>query len=114
MTQYIIPIKEPTMFHFYAYHKKSKQLMLLTPKQAQILNNFSDVFLQAQKDFLKTHGRRWTPSDPFPLPESFNMEAYDKVAKFVNLQHAVRNTLFNILRVDVSKEDFGDRLIRRF
>ena len=102
------------MFHFYAYSKTSKQFMLLTPAQAKIVNDFTDIFFEAQEHFVETYGRPWTGSEPIKFREGFDMEKYNKVASFLNHQHAIRNFIFKILKIDVSKEIFDDYLIRRF
>jgi hypothetical protein len=102
------------MFHFYVYHKDSKQLMLLTPKQAEIVNEFNDIFIEAQKEFVRVFGRPWTPDDHINIPPLFDMKKYNRTAGILNKQHAIRNKLFDILKIDVSNEEFDDRLIRKF
>ncbi len=101
-------------FHFYVYHPDSKQLMLMTAKQAKILNEFNDIFIDAQKEFERMYGRRWTYSDPFIVPPLFDMKAYDRTVRFINPQHTIRNKLFDLFKVDVSNEEFDNHLTRKF
>lgn len=108
------------MFHVYTYGRESIQFLILTPKQAQTLNDFTECFIRSQKIFLEEHGYRWDPTtDPtialyVPDDNPKLLERYDKVATFCNRQHAIRNRIFSLLRLDVSKEEFDENLVKRF
>jgi hypothetical protein len=106
------------MIHVYTYGRGSRQFLILTEKQADLINLFTRAFFEAQKHFLEKEGRRWTPSDPI----SFNgktmsrrkMNKYNKLVYWLNLQHKIRNWLFTLFHIDVSNEDMDDYLIKRF
>lgn len=108
------------MFHVYTFGKKSIQFLILTPKQAQTMNDFTECFLRSQEHYLNEKGYRWDPTkDPtltmlIPDSDPQLMERYNKLATFCNRQHAIRNRIFSILRINVSKEELDDDLVKRF
>lgn len=107
------------MFHVYTFGTGSKQFLIMTPEQADLMNRFTDAFFEAQDRFKKTYGRRWEPSDAISFDSDLfsreDMRAYDElVMKNLNRQHAIRNKLFTILRVNVREEELDDYLVKRF
>lgn len=106
------------MFHAYTYGKDSKQFMILTPTQADLLDRFTDAFQLAQEEFLKEHGRHWTPDEPlmFPFSKTFTQEdldTYNALTYRLNRQHKIRNKIFNLLRIDCRDEEFDTYLLKR-
>lgn len=113
------------MFHYYTFGRKSKQFLILTPKQADLVNRFTNSFFLAQENFLKENNRRWDPAvlnEPISIPmgrsdlirDREEMDEYNRLTKILNLQHKIRNRMFTLFRVDVSNEDIDDFLIKRF
>lgn len=106
------------MFHVYTFGRESKQFLILTPKQAETINFFTDRFFEAQEHFLEKHGRRWTPDEPieFLMNDSRRkkLDQYNKLVPKLNFQHKIRNRVFSTLRINVSTEDLDDYLVKRF
>jgi len=104
------------MFHVYTYGRESIQFMILTPKQAKLVNEFTCKFFEAQDVFRNTYGRQWTPNDNLVFETSYaeNLNKYNKLATWLDRQHGIRNRLFSLLRIDVSKEEPSDFLRMRF
>lgn len=105
------------MFHAYTFGRGSRQFLILTKSQADLVNLFTEAFFEAQKHFLETEGRHWTPSDPIAFNgdtmSGEEMTRYNKLVTWLNLQHKIRNRCFDVFRIDVSKEDMDDYLIKR-
>ena len=106
------------MLHIYTYGRDSKQFVVLSAKQADLVNRFTDAFFKAQETFLQDNGRRWTPSDPinFGLGPTFSgedLDAYNELTDRLYEQHKMRNKIFKALRIDVKNEDVGDYLVKR-
>jgi hypothetical protein len=108
------------MYHIYAFGKKSKQILILTPDQAKTMNDFTDCFIYSQEKHLERTGERWDPIvDPtitmfVPDDNPELMKKYDKVATLANRQHKIRNKIFDLFRIDVSNEDIHDYLVKKF
>ena len=108
------------MFHVYTFGKGSIQFLILTPKQAQTMNDFTDCFFRSQENYLNEHGFRWDPLvDPrltmlVPDEDPKLIERYNKVADVCNLQHKIRNRIYDLFRLDLSDEDMDDYLVKRF
>lgn len=104
------------MFHIYTYGTQSVQFLIMTQKQADLVNEFTDKFTYAQKQFFKTYGRHWTPDEPLLMDERYvagNLKKYNKLTRLLNAQHAIRNRVFSVLRIDVSKEPVDAYLVKR-
>ena len=104
------------MIHIYTFGKKSKQFLILTPKQAESINDFNDRFSLSQQLFMAEHGRPWHYTEPLAMvvaDDNKNLPDYNSVAGFANKQHAIRNKIFDLFRIDVSTEDIDDHLVKR-
>lgn len=85
------------MFRIYSYGKTSPMKLILTDRQATLVNRFTRAFFEAQQHFFEETGRRWTPNDPIAFDrESWskkdNLE-YNRVAKFLTFQYKIHNKL---------------------
>lgn len=105
------------MRHVYTFGKSSIQFLIMTPEEAALMNKFETAFFEAQEHFLQKHGRRWTPDEPIAFNgknwTAKNNVDHSLLVRKLNRQHAVRNKLFDFLRINVSNEDLGDDLIKR-
>ena len=91
------------MFHIYSYGKESPMKLLLTDRQADIVNRFTRSFFLAQENFLKENGRHWTPEEPiaFPIQDAHHPDKglmrkgdndrYNRVAKWLTFQYKIHN-----------------------
>jgi len=98
------------MFHIYSYGKSSPMKLVLTDRQATLVNRFTSVFFEAQQHFLEKNGRRWTPDEPISLngkhwSKKDNAE-YNKIAKFLTLQYKIHNKLGTPMTEDDLKDDY--------
>jgi hypothetical protein len=108
------------MLHYFVYGKDGKRGLFLTTKQAELINRFTRSFFDAQDIFLSEHARRWDPATesiriPFggkgQLRNSEELDAYNKLTKWLNRQHWV----WNKMRLSIREEDMmDDFLIRKF
>lgn len=108
------------MFHVYAFGKKSKQILIMTPQQAQTMNDFTKCFFRSQEAFLNENGYRWDPTVDagltflVPKDDPQLLDRYNKLVNNLNRQHAIRNKLFDIFKIDVREETTEDYLVRKF
>lgn len=102
------------MYHVYTFGRESRQFLILTPKQAAIMNEFTNAFFDAQSEFLNNNGRRWQPDESISLRVRPGfLDEYNELADFCNKQHKIRNWIFDRLRINVMDEEMGDMLVRR-
>lgn len=102
--------------HIYTYGEDSIQFLILTKDQKNIINEFTARFIEAQIHFKQEHGRPWTIQDPIEFRDKWTIaknDQYNALVPFLNRQHKVRNWIFKLLRVDVSKEPLEDYLVLR-
>lgn len=101
------------MFHIYSYGRTSPMKLILTDRQATLVNRFTSAFFEAQQHFLEKTGRRWTPDEPI----SFNgnswskkdNDLYNKIAKFLTFQYKIHNKL----GTPMTEEDLHDDYLVR-
>lgn len=106
------------MIHAYTFGTGSKQFLILTPRQADLINRFTDAFYLAQKMHLKKNGHYWTPQEKiqFYFNDIFtekDMDRYNVLAGRLDRQHKIRNKIFHLFRIDVRDEEIDDHLIKR-
>ena len=108
------------MIHYFVYGKDGKRGLFLTTKQADLINRFTRSFFDAQAIFLSEHERRWDPVTesirmPFggkgQLRSPQELDAYNKLTKWLNHQHRIRNKIHRSLREEDMMDDF---LVRKF
>lgn len=108
------------MFHIYSFGEKDRNFVILTPKQAQTMNDFTDCFLYSQEKHLENTGRRWDPLvDPsitmyIPDENPKLVKKYNKIVSVLNPQHTLRNKIYDLLRIKTDPENTEDHLIKRF
>lgn len=101
--------------HIYTYGTDSIQFMILTEEEAALINKFATAFSVAQKNFEEINNRPWTPTDAILFTDWTYEEndAYGELTKRLNLQHKIRNEMFDDFSVDVSDEPVEMYLVKR-
>lgn len=98
------------MFHIYSYGRTSPMKLILTDRQANLVNRFTRAFFEAQNHFLEKTGKRWTPDEPI----SFNGNSwskkdnasYNRIAKFLTFQYKIHNKLGTPMQEEDLHDDF--------
>ena len=105
------------MLHLYTFGENSKQFLVLTQKQADVVNYMQAKFSEAQTIYEQRNGHEWDPTQPLEFNTDHNfpdwIERYNKLTTNLNAQHKARNWIYSILKIDVSTEELDTYLVRR-
>lgn len=108
------------MYHIYSFGKKDRNFVILTPQQAQTMNEFTACFFLSQKKYLENTGHRWDPLvDPsitmyVPDDNPGLLKKYNRIASVLNPQHRIRNKIYDLFRIGTDPNDTEDYLVKRF
>lgn len=98
------------MIHIYSYGKTSPMKLILTDRQANLVNRFTDAFFEAQEHFLEKNGRRWTPDDEIQFNGKHwsheDNRRYNRIAKFLTFQYKIHSKLGTPMKEDDLHDDY--------